>query len=291
MKAVQQLGFVQNTKEMLEKASREGYAVPAFNIHNLETVQTVVEAAKEMKSPLILAATPGTMKYAGRSYLQSIVEVAAKENDIPIALHLDHHETYESIVESLELGTKSVMIDGSHNTFEENIALTKKVADKAHEYGATVEAELGKLVGQEDDLIVDAKDAAYTDPDTVEEFVARTGIDSLAVAIGTGHGLYETKPNLDFERLNKINNLIDIPIVLHGASGISKEDVQKCIALGCAKVNISTELKIPFSNALRDHLIAHPGETDPRKYFNPAKTKMKEAAIEKILICMSNGKA
>ncbi|PAV31138.1 tagatose-bisphosphate aldolase [Virgibacillus profundi] len=282
---------IQNTSEMLIKARREGYAVPAFNIHNLETIQTVVDAAVEMRSPVILAATPGTMKYAGRAYIQAIADVAAKENDIPIALHLDHHETFESIEESLKLGTKSVMIDGSHSTFEENIAISKKVADKAHEFGATIEAELGKLVGQEDDLIVEAEDAAYTDPDTVQEFVERTGIDSLAVAIGTGHGLYETEPNLDFKRLEKIKSLIDIPIVLHGASGISKEDVQKCIALGCAKVNVSTELKIPFSETLREHLIANPNETDPRKYLNPAKAKMKEAVIEKILICMSDGKA
>jgi tagatose 1,6-diphosphate aldolase GatY/KbaY len=289
--SVQPKGFVQNTKEMLLRAGRGTYAVPAFNIHNLETIQTVIEAAVEMRSPIILAATPGTMKYAGRSYIQAIVEVAAKENDIPIALHLDHHETYESIVESLDLGTKSVMIDGSHLSFEENIALSKKVADKAHEYGATVEAELGKLVGQEDDLVVESKDAAYTDPDTVQEFVARTGIDSLAVAIGTGHGLYDMEPHLDFARLTKIKSLVDVPIVLHGASGISKEDVQKCISLGCAKVNISTELKIPFSTGLRDSLMKNLNETDPRKYFGLAKAKMKEAVIEKILICKSNGKA
>lgn len=285
------MGQLQNTKDMLNKARKEGYAVPAFNIHNLETIQTVIEAAVEMRSPIILAATPGTMTYGGRAYIQAIAEVAARENDIPIALHLDHHETIESIEESLKLGTKSVMIDGSHNSFEENIELTKKVVDLAHSYGATVEAELGKLVGQEDDLIVEAKDAAYTDPDTVVEFVERTGVDTLAVAIGTGHGVYETKPDLDFERLETIKNLIDIPIILHGASGISKEDVQKCISLGCAKVNISTELKIPFSTALRQYLIEHPNESDTRKYMAPAKQKMKEAAIEKILICMSDGKA
>ena len=282
---------IQNTKDMLIKARKEGYAVPAFNIHNLETIQTVVEAAVEMKSPVILAATPGTMNYAGRAYVQAIAEVAAKENDIPIALHLDHHETLESIEESLELGTKSVMIDGSHSTFDENIELTKKVVEAARANGATVEAELGRLVGQEDDMIVEVGDAIYTDPDTVEEFVERTGVDSLAVAIGTGHGVYESKPNLDFDRLEKIKNLVDIPIVLHGASGIAKEDVQKCISLGCAKVNVSTELKIPFSNALRNHMIEHPDETDPRKYFGPAKDAMKKAAIEKILICMSDGKA
>ncbi|MEK4023951.1 MULTISPECIES: tagatose-bisphosphate aldolase subunit GatY [unclassified Sporosarcina] len=282
---------LRNTKDMLIKARREGYAVPAFNIHNLETIQTVIEAAVEMKSPVILAATPGTMNYAGRAYIQAIAEVAAQENEIPIALHLDHHETLESIEESLKLGTKSVMIDGSHNSFEENIELTKTVVELAHSYGATVEAELGKLVGQEDDLIVEAKDAAYTDPETVVEFVERTGVDTLAVAIGTGHGVYETKPELDFERLETIKNLIGIPIILHGASGISKEDVQKCIALGCAKVNISTELKIPFSTALRQFLIEHPNESDTRKYMGPAKEKMKEAAISKILICMSDGKA
>lgn len=285
------MGSIQNTKEMLIKARKEGYAVPAFNIHNLETIQTVVEAAVEMRSPVILAATPGTMDYAGRAYIQAIAEVAAKENDIPIALHLDHHETIGSIEKSLKLGTKSVMIDGSYKSFKENIAITKQVVNMAHVHGATVEAELGTLVGKEDDLVVEAEDAAYTDPDTVEEFVERTGIDSLAVAIGTGHGVYETDPNLDFERLEKIKSLIDIPIVLHGASGISKEDVQKCIGLGCAKVNVSTELKIPFSTALRDHLIANPDETDPRKYMNPAKAKMKEMVIEKILICKSNGKA
>lgn len=285
------MGYVQNTKDMLIKARKEGYAVPAFNIHNLETIQTVVEAASDVKSPVILAATPGTMNYAGRGYIQAMVEVAAQQHDIPIALHLDHHETYESIVESLELGTKSVMIDGSHYPFKENIALTKKVVEKAHSYGATVEAELGKLVGQEDDLIVEAKDAAYTDPDTVVEFVERTGVDSLAVAIGTGHGLYETEPSLDFDRLEKIKNLTSIPIVLHGASGISREDIQKCISLGCAKVNISTELKIPFSQGLREHLITHPNETDPRKYMAPAKAKMRDTVIDKIKICMSNGKA
>lgn len=285
------MGYVHDTKEMLIKARREGYAVPAFNIHNLETIQVVVEAAAELKSPVILAATPGTMVYGGREYIQAIAEIAAKTSGVPVALHLDHHETVASIVESLELGVKSVMVDGSHGTFEDNIAISKEVVEQAHRYGATVEAELGKLVGQEDDLIVEAADAAYTDPDTVQEFVERTGIDSLAVAIGTGHGVYEKVPNLDFDRLEKIKNLVDIPLVLHGASGISKEDVQKCISLGCAKVNISTELKIPFSDALRNFLVANPTETDTRKYMNPAKEAMKAVVKEKIMMCMSNGKA
>lgn len=284
-------GYVQNTKAMLRKAQRDGYAVPAFNIHNLETIQVVVEAATQLKSPLILAATPGTMDYAGRSYIQAIAETAAKESDIPIALHLDHHETIESMEKSLQLGVKSVMIDGSQYSFEDNVELTKQVVAKAHQYGATVEAELGKLVGQEDDIIVKAEDAEYTDPDLAKEFVKETNIDSLAVAIGTGHGVYETTPNLDFERLAKIKELVDIPLVLHGASGISKEEVQKCIALGCAKVNISTELKIPFSSALREFLINNPDETDTRKYMGPAKEAMKQVVIEKIYMCMSAGRA
>lgn len=285
------MSHIVNTREMLIKARKEGYAVPAFNIHNLETVQTVVEAASELRSPLILAATPGTMDYAGRAYIQAIAEVAAKENDIPIALHLDHHETVESIKESLELGVKSVMIDGSHGSFEDNVAITKEVVELAHKYGATVEGELGKLVGQEDDLIVEAADAEYTDPDAAKEFVERTGIDSLAMAIGTGHGVYETEPKLDFERLAKINELVSVPLILHGASGITQEDVRKCIALGSAKVNVSTELKIPFSDALRQHLIDNPDETDTRKYMGPAKEKMKEVAKEKIRMCMSDNKA
>ena len=231
------------------------------------------------------------MDYAGRAYIQAIVEVAAKENDIPIALHLNHHEKVDTIIESLELGVKSVMVDGSQGTFEENIAISKEVVEKAHAYGATVEAELGKLVGQEDDIIIKAEDAEYTDPDTVQEFIERTGVDTLAVAIGTGHGVYETVPNLDFDRLEKIKNLVDIPLVLHGASGISKEDVQKCISLGCAKVNVSTELKIPFSDALRNYLIEHPEETDTRRYMGSAKEAMKKVAKEKILMCMSDGKA
>ncbi|MEW8973581.1 MAG: tagatose-bisphosphate aldolase subunit GatY [Tissierellaceae bacterium] len=285
------MSHIQNTREMLIKARGEGYAVPAFNIHNLETAQVVVETAAKMKSPVILAATPGTMNYAGRAYIQAIAEIAARENDIPIALHLDHHETVESIEESLRLGTKSVMIDGSHLTFKENIALTKKIVDKANVYDATVEAELGRLVGQEDDMIVESEDAVYTDPDAAREFVERTGVDSLAVAIGTGHGVYETKPNIDFKRLEKIVSLVDIPIVLHGASGVSEEDIQKCIALGCAKINIATELKIPFSKALRNYMIEYPDETDPRKYFKPAKKAMEKVVIEKILICKSDGKA
>lgn len=280
-----------NTKEMLLKAQKNGYAVPAFNIHNLETIQVVTEAANELRSPVILAATPGTFGYGGRDFIQAIAETAARRYSVPIALHLDHHEKIEDIEESLRHGAKSVMIDGSHHPFEENIKITKQVVTLAREFGATVEAELGKLGGIEDDMVVDEKDAFLTDPSAAKEFVEKTGADSLAVAIGTAHGLYASRPRIDFERLEQIRNTVDIPLVLHGASGIPAEDVRRCISLGCTKVNISTELKIPFSQALRSYLVENQEETDTRKYMKPAKDAMKAAVIEKIKMCMSDGKA
>ncbi|MBB6455413.1 tagatose 1,6-diphosphate aldolase GatY/KbaY [Salirhabdus euzebyi] len=279
-----------NTKEMLLHAQKNGYAVPAFNIHNLETVQVIVETAAELKSPVILAGTPGTFNYAGRDYIQAIAEAAASRYSIPIALHLDHHETLEDIQASVKLGTKSVMIDGSHHAFEENIAIVKEVVEYAHQHGATVEAELGRLGGQEDDLVVDEKDSFYTDPEAAVEFVERTGIDSLAVAIGTAHGLYAAEPNLDFDRLAEIQKRVDIPLVLHGASGISHADVRRSIELGCCKVNIATELKIPFSSALRNYLVENPEANDPRKYMAPAKEAMKAVVIEKIKMCGSDNR-
>ena len=279
-----------NTKEMLIKAQKEGYAVPAFNIHNLETLQVVVETANEMRSPVIIAGTPGTFTYGGRDYLQAIAEAAALRYDIPIALHLDHHEEFGAIKESIDLGTKSVMIDASHHPYEENVEIVKEVVAYAHERGVTVEAELGRLGGQEDDLVVDEADSCYTDPQAAKKFVEDTGIDSLAVAIGTAHGMYKSTPKLDFDRLAKIRDLVDVPLVLHGASGVPTEDVQKCIKLGCCKVNIATELKIPFSSELRNYLNDNQDANDPRKYMEPAKAAMKAVVEEKIKMCLSNGR-
>ncbi len=279
-----------NTKDMLLNAQKDGYAVPAFNIHNLETVQVIVEAANELRSPVILAATPGTFKYAGRDYMQAIADTAARQYSIPIALHLDHHESLDDIRKSVELGTKSVMIDASHRPFEENIKIVKRVVDYAHANGATVEAELGRLGGQEDEMVVDEADSYYTDPTAAKQFCERTGIDSLAVAIGTAHGLYKSEPKLDFDRLAEIRKVLDVPLVLHGASGIPSSAVRKCIELGCCKVNIATELKIPFANALKQYFRKHPEANDPRKYMQPAKQAMKQVAIEKIKMCMSNGR-
>lgn len=279
-----------NSKELLLHAQKNGYAVPAFNCHNLETIQVIVETANELRSPVIIAGTPGTFDYAGRDYIQSIVETAAKKYNIPIILHLDHHTKIEDIEASLKLGTKSVMIDASHHSYDENIAIVKKVVEIAHKFDATVEAELGILGGQEDDLVVNEKDSKYTNPQQAVDFVKKTGIDSLAVAIGTAHGLYKEEPKLDFERLKEIRNLVTIPLVLHGASGIPEEAVKKAISLGITKVNIATELKIPFSSKLREYLVTHPEENDPRKYMKDAKKAMAEIVKEKILMCMSQNR-
>lgn len=279
-----------NSKELLLHAQKNGYAVPAFNCHNLETIQVIVETANELRSPVIIAGTPGTFDYAGRDYIQSIVETAAKKYNIPIILHLDHHTKIEDIEASLKLGTKSVMIDASHHSYDENIAIVKKVVELAHKFDATVEAELGILGGQEDDLVVNEKDSKYTNPQQAVDFVKKTGIDSLAVAIGTAHGLYKEEPKLDFERLKEIRNLVTIPLVLHGASGVPEEAVKKAISLGITKVNIATELKIPFSHKLREYLVAHPEENDPRKYMKDAKKAMAEIVKEKILMCMSQNR-
>ena len=282
---------LQSSKNMLLDAQKRGYAVPAFNIHNLETIQTVLDAARDLKSPVILAATPSTVKYAGEEYLMSIIETANQVNDIPITFHLDHHENIEDIKRIITLGCKSVMIDASKYPFKENVAIVKDIVDFAHNYGASVEAELGKLGGREDDLVVDEKDSFLTDPKEAAEFVKLTGVDSLAVAIGTAHGLYKSEPKLDYDRLRQIRSVVDIPLVLHGASGVPKESVQKSIKLGICKVNIATELKIPFSSAIKEYFNEHPNASDPRQYLVPAKKAMYDVVVEKIKMCNSQNKA
>lgn len=278
---------IYSTRQMLLDAQAGGYAIPAFNIHNLETVQVVVETAAAMKSPVILAGTPSTIKYAGADYLVSIVQRASELHNIPMALHLDHHEQFANIKQLIDLGVKSVMIDGSHFDFEKNIEVVREVVKYAHARDVTVEAELGKLGGQEDDLIVDAKDALYTNPAQAAEFVKRTGIDSLAVAIGTAHGLYKSEPKLDFDRLQEIRQLTPIPLVLHGASGVSVKDVRRTIELGITKVNIATELKIAFCNQLKRYFRDHPDANDPRQYNAEPKQAMSELVAAKIDMCGS----
>ncbi|EHH0681167.1 tagatose bisphosphate family class II aldolase [Vibrio vulnificus] len=281
--------YLISSREMLKRAQLGGYAVPAFNIHNLETVQVVVETASEMGSPVILAGTPGTYDYAGTDYLISICKEAAHKHSIPLVLHLDHHEDLQDIRNKVEHGIRSVMIDGSHHAFDQNIDIVRSVVQYCNRFDASVEAELGRLGGQEDDLIVDSADALMTDPASAAEFVRRTGIDSLAVAIGTAHGLYKAEPKLDFARLEKIRSVVDIPLVLHGASGVPDEMVRRCIELGVCKVNVATELKIAFADAVKGHFAEHPEANDPRKYITPGKAAMKRVVMDKIRMCGSEG--
>lgn len=280
-----------STREMLKKAQREGYAIPAFNIHNLETLQVVVDTAAELRSPVILAGTPSTIAYAGGEYIVAMAETAAKKYDIPIAIHLDHYEDVEAIKHFIDLGFKSAMIDASHLDYEDNIRIVREVVEYAHKFDATVEAELGRLGGQEDDLIVDEKDSKYTNPEQARDFVERTGIDSLAVAIGTAHGLYQGEAKLDFDRLKEIRDMVDVPLVLHGASDVPDELVKKAISLGICKVNVATDLKIPFSDAVKKYFNENPTANDPRKYMTPGKEAMKKIVAHKIMVCGSNGKA
>lgn len=278
------------TNDMLKEAQRNGYAVPAFNIHNLETVRVVIEAAVELRSPVILAGTPGTFKHGGVEYLVAICKAAAKKHNFPFALHLDHHEDVSDIHGKIDAGIRSAMIDASHLPFVDNIAKVKEVVKFCHRSGVSVEAELGMLSGQEDDLIVSEADALYTDPTTAKEFVEKTGIDSLAIAIGTAHGMYKIAPKLDFERLKEIRKVVDIPLVLHGASDIPDKDVRHCIELGICKVNIATELKIAFSDAVKKYFIENPKANDPRSYLVPGMDAMKELVKHKIMVCGSNGR-
>ncbi|GEQ23507.1 fructose-bisphosphate aldolase [Clostridium butyricum] len=280
--------MILSTREMLLKAQREGYAVPAFNIHNMETLQVVAETAMEMKSPVIIAGTPSTIEdYAGHDYIKAMAEVAANKYDIPIAIHLDHFEDVEAIKRDIDIGFKSCMIDASKKPFEENISIVKDVVEYAHRYDAVVEAELGKLGGREDDLVVDEKDAMYTNPDDAADFVDKTNVDSLAIAIGTAHGLYKGEPKLDFERLKEIRSKVSIPLVLHGASDVPDELVKEAISLGICKVNVATDLKIPFADAVKKFFNENSKESDPRKYMTPGKEAMKEIVKHKIEVCGS----
>lgn len=294
------------SKELFERAYREGYAVGAFNVNNMEIIQGIVEAAKLEKSPLILQVSAGARKYANPIYLKKLVEAAVEDSGLPIVLHLDHGDDFEICKSCIDSGFTSVMIDGSRFPFEENIKVTKEVVEYAHARGVVVEAELGKLAGVEDAVKVSAKDATYTDPDEAVEFVQRTGVDSLAIAIGTSHGAYKFKgdPSLDFERLETITKkLSGFPLVLHGASTVMPEFVAKCnqfggvipgaqgvpedmlkraATLGVCKINIDTDLRLAMTASIREYLAVHPEEFDPRKYLSPARTAIKDMVQHKI---------
>lgn len=278
-------------KELLEHADKNGYAVGAFNVNNMEIIQAIIEAAEETQSPVILQASQGGLKYAGVEYISALGKIAAHNASVPVAIHLDHGTDFGQVMQCIRNGFTSVMIDGSHFSLEENIAVTKKVIEVARAVGVSVEAELGKIGGVEDDIVVDHKDALYTDPEEAVRFIKETDVDSLAIAIGTAHGKYKGEPKLDFERLKEIRSKIDKPIVLHGSSGVSYDDLRKAIELGVSKINIDTDVRLAFTKGVTDAIHNNPEEYDPRKLMGPAREEMKKSIKEKMEVFGSVGKA
>ena len=297
------------TTEMFKKAYKGGYAIGAFNVNNMEIIQGITEAAAEERAPLILQVSAGARKYAKHIYLTKLVEAAIADTDLPIALHLDHGADFDICKACVDGGFSSVMIDGSKYSFEENIALTRKVVEYAHAHGVVVEGELGTLAGIEDDVHVKADDALFTRPEEVEEFVTRTGVDSLAIAIGTSHGAYKfkpgQKPQLRFDILEEVGRrLPGFPIVLHGASsvpqefvaevnkyggnmpgaiGVPEEMLRQAAQMAVCKINIDSDLRLAMTAAVRKHLAEHPSDFDPRQYLTPARTAIKEMVRHKIV--------
>ena len=297
------------TKEMFAKAYDGGYAIGAFNVNNMEIVQGITEAAGELKSPLILQVSKGARAYANHTYLIKLVEAAVEETGLPIALHLDHGDTFELCKSCIDGGFTSVMIDASSKPFEENIELTRRVVDYAHEHGVVVEAELGTLAGVEDEVNVSAEDSSYTRPDDVQEFVSRTGCDSLAIAIGTSHGAYKfkpgTKPQLRFDILEEVaRRLPGFPIVLHGSSsvpqdlvakvnkfggsmpdaiGVPEDQLREAARLAVCKINIDSDLRLAMTATIREYFAEHPSDFDPRQYLKPARAAIKELVAHKIV--------
>jgi fructose-bisphosphate aldolase class II len=300
-------------KDLMVPARKNGYAIGAFNVQNLESMSAIAEAATEEKSPVIMQITPSVIKYAGLAYISNLVKTAAQLAPVPVAMHLDHGGDFETAAKCIDAGFTSVMIDGSFLNFEENVALTKRVVSVARPKGVSVEAELGKLAGVEE-RSVEEKEAILTDPEAAVEFVEKTGVDTLAVAIGTSHGAYKFKSEakLDLERLKVINEKISIPLVLHGASsvpqwivekankygaelsgakGIPEGQIKKAISLGIAKINIDTDLRLAFTATVREVLTNSPKNFDPRKILGPARDAMKEVAKGKMRLFGSAGKA
>jgi fructose-bisphosphate aldolase class II len=298
-----------NTKEMFKKAYDGGYAIGAFNVNNMEIVQGITEAAAELKAPVILQASAGARKYAEHTYLVKLVEAAVIEHpDIPIVLHLDHGPSYEVCKDCIDGGFTSVMFDGSSKPYEENVAETRKVVEYAHKYNVTVEAELGQLAGIEDAVKVDADKANFTDPDQVQDFVTRTGVDSLAIAIGTSHGAYKfkpgQKPQLRFDILQEVSDrLPGFPIVLHGASsvpqefvkmvnqyggkmpdaiGIPEEMLRKAATMAVCKINVDSDLRLAMTGSIRKHMVEHPDHFDPRQYLGDGRAAIKALVEHKI---------
>ena len=274
------------TKQLLLDAQKGGYAVGAFNVENMEMVQAVVAAAEELRSPVIMQTTPSTVKYANLNYFYGNVKVAAQESSVPVVIHLDHGNSFELAMQAYRTGYTSIMIDGSHEGFEDNIALTSAVVKACHPGEVPIEAELGKVGGKEDDLDGGEGDP-YTNPQEAAEFVERTGIDSLAVAIGTAHGVYKGVPKLDFSRLSEIRKAVSIPLVLHGTSGVPDEDVAECIKRGICKVNYATDLRIAFTKGINQVLKENPDTIDPKKYNAKGREEVRKYVMHKMKICQS----
>lgn len=278
------------TKELLLDAQKNGYAIGAFNVENMEMVQAVVAAAEELKAPVILQTTPSTIKYASTAYYYANVRAAAEAASVPVVMHLDHGSSFELAMQAYRTGYTSIMIDGSHGSFEENIAVSKAVADACHPGGVCVEAELGKVGGKEDDLD-GGEGNPYTDPQEAKTFAEATGVDSLAIAIGTAHGVYKGTPKLDVDRLSAVREVVSIPLVLHGTSGVPDEAVRECIRRGICKVNYATDLRIAFSKGVKSYLQEYPDAFDPKKYNARGREEVKQYVMSKILVCGSNGRA
>lgn len=277
--------------QLLAEAENGEYAVGAFNANNMEIVQAIMEAARLERSPVIMQASQGAIKYAGLSFITALVRMAAEESGVPVALHLDHGTSFEQVVRCIRSGFSSVMYDGSQLPLDENINITRKVLEIARPIGVSVEAELGKIGGTEDDIHVTEREAMYTDPEEARYFVEQTGVDSLAIAIGTAHGQYKGEPRLDFDRLARIRALVRIPIVLHGSSGVPDEQIRRAISLGVRKVNIDTNIREAFVGRMREELAQSPGEIDPRKILGPAREAAVEIIREKIRLFGSAGRA
>jgi fructose-bisphosphate aldolase class II len=277
--------------ELLLRADKEGYAVGAFNANNMEIIQAIVEAAEKENSPVIMQASQGAIKYAGLEFITGMVKIAAGAAKVPVALHLDHGTDFDQVVKCIRSGFSSIMYDGSKLPLEENIAITNKVLEITRPIGVSLEAELGKIGGTEDHVHVSEHEAMYTDPEEARYFVEKTGVESLAIAIGTAHGQYKGDPKLDFERLKKIKSLVKIPIVLHGSSGVSDESLRKAIGLGVCKVNIDTNIREAFVGEVRRIMADNPNEIDPRKLLGPARDAAVAIIREKIRVFGSSGKA
>jgi tagatose bisphosphate family class II aldolase len=280
-----------NPMEFLKLAQKNRVAIAAFNVHNMETIQAVAEGAAEENAPVIIQTTPGTLTHAGIGYIEANVKQAAALFDVPIALHVDHCSSFGTIVQCLRHGYTSLMIDAAHLPFTANVELVKKTVEVAHCVEIPVEGELGRIGGAEDLLSVDEREATFTIPEEAETFVAMTGIDSLAIAIGTAHGEYKGEPKLDFDRLSAIRERVSLPLVLHGASGVPDAAVREAIRRGICKVNIATELKIPMARAIQESFRTNAHDFDPRHYLGKAKEAVKNVVRAKIRLCGAHGLA